>query len=229
MAKKKKKVTRKQLLKEPDEFLTLSSRLLQFSLTYKYHLLAVLGSIIMIVLTVSGVRYYAQQRANDALASLEMGRLKYQSLLIQGDARQAYLNVKDDFERILADYSGKMGAKLAQVYYADICYHGGEPDKAITLYQEALNDFEDRFYRNMIFNGLAYAYEEKKDLQKAVEYFEKINTETDPVYKSDALYNLGRLYAALGDTQKSEAAYQEMISADQESIYIDLVKEKAAQ
>ena len=229
MAKKTKKVTRKQLLKEPDEFLTISSRLLQFCLTYKYQLLAALGGIVVIVLAVSGIRYYAQQRANDALASLEMGRLKYQSLMAQGDARQAYLGVKEDFERILADYSGKMGAKLAQVYYAGICYHGGEPDKAIGLYQEALNDFEDSFYRNMIFNGLAYVYEEKKDLQKATEYFEKINAGTDPGYKSDALYNLGRLYAALGDNQKSKAAYQEMISANLESIYIDLAKERAGQ
>ncbi len=224
----KKKVTRKQLLKEPDEFLTLSSRLLQFSLTYKYHLLAALGGIIVVVLVVSGIGYYAQQRAGEALASLEKGRFKYQSLAAQGDARKAYLDVKGDFEQILADYPDKTGGKLARVYYADICYRGGEPDKAIALYQEALADFEDGFYRSMILNGLAYAYEAKNDLQKAAEYFESINAGTDPAFKSDALYNLGRLYAALGDAQKSKAAYQELISADEESIYIDLVKEKAA-
>ena len=229
MAKKKKKITRKQLLKEPDEFLTLSSRLFQFSLTYKYHLLAALGGIIVVVLAVSGFRYYAQQRAGDALADLEKGRLKYQSLMAQGDARQAYLEVKDDFEQIMSDYSDKLGGKLARVYYAGICYHGEEADKAVALYERALNDFEDSFYRSMIFNGLAYAYEAKQDIQKAAEYFERIKAGTDLTFKSDALYNLGRLYAALGDSQKSKAAYQEVISANRESIYIDLVKEKVAQ
>jgi len=229
MAIKKKKVTRKQLLKEPDEFLSLSSRLFQFALEHKYHLLAALGGILLVVLTVSGIRYYSQQRAGEAFSLLEKGRLKYQTLLAQGDARKAYLDVQNDFEQIIADYTDKMGGKLARVAYANICYRGGESDKAITLYEQALSDFDDPFYRNIILNGLGYAYEEKRDLQKAAEYFEKITAGSDPVFKGEARYNLGRLYATLGDIEKSRAAYQEVISESPDSIYINLVREKVGQ
>jgi ABC-type enterochelin transport system permease subunit len=66
----KKKVSRKQLLKEPDEFLTLSARLFQFVVKNKYQMLAALGGVILIVLTVSGWSYHSRQRANESLAQL---------------------------------------------------------------------------------------------------------------------------------------------------------------
>ena len=78
----------------------------------------------------------------------------------------------------------------------------------------------------MILNGLGYAYEEKQDLQKAAQYFEQITAGNDPAFQGEAFYNLGRLYAALGETEKSRAAYQEVISKEPDSIYIDLVREK---
>ena len=224
---KKKKVTRKQLLKEPDEFLTFSARLFQFTLEHKYHLFGALGGIILLVLIVTGIRYYSQQRSNEAFSLLEKGRVKYQTLLNECDPRKAIKHVEKQLEQILNKYSDKVGGKLARVTYANICYNGGNPDKAIALYQKALNDFDEPFYKDLILNDLGYAYEQKGAFKEAAEYFEKIVAGGNPVLKSDALYSLGRLYAALGNVEKSNTAYQKIISEQPDSIYIDLVKERA--
>ena len=68
---KKKKVTRKQLLKEPDEFLTFSTKLFNFVLKYKLQVLGALGGVILIVLAISGFSYYTHTQASAAEAQLQ--------------------------------------------------------------------------------------------------------------------------------------------------------------
>jgi hypothetical protein len=43
-----------------------------------------------------------------------------------------------------------------------------------------------------------------------------------------ALFNLGRLYEEMGESTKSQAAYNRLVSEFQDSVYYDLVNEKLA-
>ena len=46
----KKKITRKELLNEPDEFISCSSRLLSFTATHKIQILYFIGAMVVIVI-----------------------------------------------------------------------------------------------------------------------------------------------------------------------------------
>ncbi|KPJ78509.1 MAG: hypothetical protein AMJ54_03265 [Deltaproteobacteria bacterium SG8_13] len=229
MAKKAKKITRKELLNQPDEFLTLSSRLFQYALEHKYQLLCALGGLIVLVLMISGFRYSSMKKADEAFARLEEGRTKYETLLEEKGPQQAYEQVRADFRQLLEDYSGQTGGKFARVIFADICYRGRQPDEAIELYNAALGDFDDSFYRNTILNGLGYAYEEKQDLEKAVTYFQQVAASPDSVLKAQALFNVGRLYAALGEFEKSKQSFQRLTSEQPDSLYADLARDRSAE
>ena len=74
---------------------------------------------------------------------------------------------------------------------------------------------------------MGYAYEAKKEYDTALEYFEKISVGSDPVLKAEALFNMGRLYAALGKVEKSQQAYQKIVADSPQSFYADLAKERA--
>jgi tetratricopeptide (TPR) repeat protein len=224
----KKKVSRKQLLKEPDEFLTVSARLFQLVVKNKYQMLAALGGVILIVLTVSGWSYHSRQRANESLAQLQKSWNRYETLRNgKGkDSVLAYQEVRTEFEQLIADSGDKPGGKMARVIFADICYDAGEVDKAIALYKSALEDFTQPFYRDQILNGLGYAYEAKKEYETAIEYFGKISEGSDPVLKAEALFNMGRLYAELGDLEKSQQAYQKIVTDSPQSFYAALAKER---
>ena len=228
MAKKAKKITRKQLLNEPDEFLTQSGRLFQYALEHKYQLLGALGVLIALVLVISGIRYSSLKKADEAFARLEISRTKYEALLAEKGPQQAYEQVREDFQQILQRFSGQTGGKFARVIFADICYRGGQPDEAIDLYDAALKDFDDPFYRNTILNGLGYAYEEKKDLEKAVAYFQQVAASPDTVLKAEALFNAGRLYAALGEEEKSNQSFRQLSSEQPDSIYAEMARERTA-
>jgi TolA-binding protein len=46
--------------------------------------------------------------------------------------------------------------------------------------------------------------------------------------KDEALFNLGRLYAAMGENEKSTAAFKKIVSDYTDSIYIELARERVS-
>jgi tetratricopeptide (TPR) repeat protein len=228
MAKKKKKrVTRKELLKKPDEFITFTAKAFRFAETYKYQLTGLLTGLIILGLLAAGMRYFSNKAENAAFERLSRGRAKYQTLLKEMKPRKALAEVAGDFEKILANYSSKAGGKLARVIYANMCYQAGLLDKAIALYRESLKDFNSHpFMKNLILSGLGYAHEDKNDVASAMQYFDMVAAGSDSIMKGDALFHLGRLHAVRGDPDESMEIYKQLIADPQNSIYLELVKEK---
>ena len=222
----KKKVTRKQLLKEPDEFLSLSSRLFNLALEYKYHLAGALAAILLVVGAGTFMIYYADKTSKDAFALLHQYRSEYETALQDKGPEEAYQQVKDGFDKLLDKYGSKQAGKLGRLVYADISYRGGDPEKAIRLYRETIDQLADPYFKNQILIGLAYAYEAQNNLAEAVKYFEMVDGSINSFQNGEALYNLGRLYAATGQMEKSKAAYEKILSENADTIYLDLVKER---
>ena len=116
---------------------------------------------------------------------------------------------------------------MARVVFADICYQTEDFDAAISLYKEALEDFEeDTQLQHFIRNSLGYAYEAKKDYQNAAVYFNEIASAKDAVMSDVALFNLAILYNEEGNKEKSIEAYKKILSDHADSLYIEIVKEK---
>ena len=63
MAKKRKK-TRKELLREPDEFMTISGKLIGFAIDHKKQLTYALGIIVVLALIISGYRFFLIRAEN---------------------------------------------------------------------------------------------------------------------------------------------------------------------
>ena len=230
MAKKKKiKISRKQLLNEPDEFITLSSKLLKFIIDHKSQITIAVSVIFCLILAFSGWRYFLNKAEDKASISLERNITRYESVKMKEGANKAYLEVEKDFQLLLKKYSGKHGGKLARVIFANICYSAGKTDEAIALYKKSLKDFDDQpFIRNLILNSLGYAHEKKGDFTGAIQYFEMTALGLQPDLKNEAWYNLGRLYSRGGDMEKSLQAYNKIASGFKNSMYFDLVREKLA-
>ncbi len=227
MAKIKKKVTRKQLLKEPDEFITFTSKALRFAMDYNRQIIAGLIGFIILILVAVGIRYFLNKAEKEAFDQLSQSQTKYAAILKETGPEKALAQMAKDFEEILKKYSNTTGGKFARVIYANLCYKAGNLDKAIALYTESLKDFESNpFFKNLILNGLGYAHEAKKDFESATKYFDMIAAGSDPVMKGQALFNLGRLYAVKGDRNKSLDAYRHLLVNPNDAVYNEMVKEK---
>ena len=226
MAKKRKK-TRKELLKEPDEFLTISSKLINLAIEYKTYLTYALGIILVLAVMISGIRFFSIRAENKASALLDKSLTKYNSIKAEKQPDEVYGEVSADFQFILNKYKGKESAKLARLIYANICYNAGKYKQAIELYKTALTEFAKYpMIHHQILSDLGYAYEQEEDYSTAAGYFKKISSAPEPIMRDEALYHLGRLYDKLGENEKSREAYNKILTDHQDFIYFDLVKER---
>jgi tetratricopeptide (TPR) repeat protein len=227
MMAKKKRVTRKKLLKEPDEFITTTGRLIRWSQKYRKPLSYAAGSFFVLLVAMAGYRYFANQAENTAFQLLNQATVKYENRLNAVGPEKAYQETKEDFEYILNKYKSKNGGKLARAVYANINLDAGNMDQAILLYEQVLKDQgKDKSFRNFILSSLGYAYEKKNDLKTALTYFEKIVEGEDPMIKDVALFNQGRLYESLGNGSRSKDAYKRLVSEYSDSVYFEIAKEK---
>jgi len=223
----KKKIARKELLKESDEFLTFSRRLFRSIMENINHVAVGLGVFLCIILVIAGIRYFSEKSQVKAFGLMGQAVSKYESELRDNGQEKAYAAVKADFDLLLDEYAGKDAAKMARVVYAGICGDAGEPDRAIELYNAAIGDFsDDPSLKTLVLSGLAYAHEAKKDYKAATGCFEKIANDPDSVMRDEAFYNLGRLYNRMGDAEKSTNAYKKVVSDYPDSMYVELVREK---
>ncbi|MBU0545435.1 MAG: hypothetical protein KKH97_08865, partial [Proteobacteria bacterium] len=169
----KKKVTRKELLNAPDEFITFSGKLLKIMATYKVQLLYAVGLLILIGIIFSGISYFSYRSEGQAFAMLEKTMKNYEVSLKKNGSEKAFKEIKNDFIKIIDKYSGNSGGKIARIEFANISINSGDTAGAIDLYRKALEDFSDnQTVKNIILSNLGYAYEEKNDLKSAVKYFE---------------------------------------------------------
>ncbi len=229
MVKKRVSRSRKRDLAEPDEFITFWTKLLSFISEYRFQFSCALGAILAIGAVAAGIHYFSIKAEDNAFALLDQGISKYEAILKVNGPEKAYTEVEKDFQLILEKYSGREGGNIARIVFANICYNAGDYDSAIRLYNKSLQHFDNEpFYKFLIINNLAYSHEEKKDYQAAVQYFERIASEPDYSIKDEALFNLGGIYAALGENSKSVETFKKIMSDHNDSIYGEVVKEKVA-
>ena len=225
MAKKKK--TRKQLLKEPDEFITLTGKAISFVTEYQKQISYTLYALVAVALIFFGYRFFAQRAETKAFALLGQTQSKYETLIKTSSEPEVYSQVSDAFQSIIKKYGGNAGGKLARLIYANISYDARQYEKAIALYKQSLSDFkEDKFVYNMILSNLGHAYQRVGDEQNAAAYFEKAASATDSPVREEALFNLGLMYAKLGEAAKSQKTLQEILDNHPDSIYFDMVEEE---
>ena len=221
------KKTRKQLLKEPDEFITFTGKAIAFVSGYQKQISYTLITILALALIFFGYRFFAQRAESKAFYTLGQAQSRYETLKKASSATEAYSQVTEAFQSIIKKYGGNAGGKLARVIFANISYDAAQYEKAIVLYKQSLNDFkDDKLVYYLILSGLGYAYNQVEDEQNAATYFEKAASATDSQIKEEALFNLGLIYEKLGEADKSQQALQKILNNHPDSIYFNLVEEK---
>lgn len=224
----KKRVTRKQLLKEPDEFITFSNRMIRLGVEYKQHLMIAAGLFCAVVLIYVGMQYVSARSRAKAFNLLENAVARYDRELAQGGPVKALAAVEGEFELILEKYGTNAAGRLARLTFAQYHFAAGEAEQAIELYQVALADFEDDpLYRSLALSGLGYAYALRGDGPEAISHFEQVVSGTVAGLKGDALFNLGLLYARAGQSTKSKESFQRIKEEHPESFYAEMAGEKA--
>jgi tetratricopeptide (TPR) repeat protein len=223
----KKRITRKQLLKEPDEFITTTGKLIAWARENSRQLIGGGCVFFGVLILIAAYSYYQEKQSDAALELYNRVMAGYEAAGGVKDPAAALAAAKPDLERLTTEFGGQPAGKLGRIMYGHFSLAAQARDEAITIYTAALEDFgTDPSLANFIHNGLGAAYSQKGEFQAAIEHYEKVVQGASPVLKDTALFHLGRLYDALGQEEKSRQAYRQLNTDYPESMFAEMVKNK---
>jgi tetratricopeptide (TPR) repeat protein len=221
----KKKITRKELLKKDDEFISFSNRLSQYVLTHAKSIKYLGYSLVIIIVIILGIGLYYRQLNKKALTAYNSA---YKALVSESSPETTEENTQrsiEELDRLIKEYGWTKMATLAIPQLAYLKFGQGKFDEAISLYQTYLEkDKSGSIYRSMAHFGLAAAYEAKGQYQSAIGALKHIVDGENSFLKEEALFSLGRLYALSGQAEKSREAFKNFVDEFKGSPLLPLAK-----
>ena len=115
-----KRLTRKQLLKEPDEFITLTGRTIEWVKTHTKQVVTGVSIFITAVLLVVGYRCSEEQRARAASNLFSKALETYQQQVEEKDQAKVMEEIRPEFDKLVETYHSQAAGRLGQILYGHI-------------------------------------------------------------------------------------------------------------
>ncbi len=219
-----KKKIKKKRLKEADEFVTTSGKIILYiSSNWKVILLGGIGLLLILLVSI-GIAYN-----NKRIYARAFEELHKASVLLQSENREENNDVKEKvseiYEEIIKKYPKTRAAAYARLYLGHIYYEKGLYDKAIDVY----SDVENRWggiLREEAWDGLGYSYERLEKYKEAIDIYNEIVKGQGSMPKGEYYISLGRCYEEIKDKEGASRAYTEFIERYPDSKEVDMIKDK---
>lgn len=219
-----KKVSRKELLKKPDEFLTFSAKAIIFAKEHarplQYLGIALLG-LVVIFIGVNVYLNYINKKGQDAY------NMAFYAVLKNMDFENNQEGLKESeelFNQVIDKYGTSKVSRLALPELAYVKFLQKEYDEAIAKYQEFLDKASDDPYQSLTMMALAVCYEEKGDYDEAIRTLEEIRSGPDDFFKEQAMLSLARVYRLANKEEKSNEILREFVDKFSNSSYLPLAE-----
>ncbi len=206
------------MLKRPDEFLTLSTRTLNWVKDNYQKAIWVGSGIVFLLILYFG--YSAYQNRQE--------RLAHEKYFLSQELTDSDQKIKQ-MEGITKDYPRTRAAYTSWVTLGHLYYQKKDFPRAVSAYQTALS--KGKFppaVKTLILENLAYTLEQKGDLPQAAKTFSEIAQGKENLLKEDALLSQARVYQKMGKPQEVKASYQAFLKSFPKSVYAPMVKDRLA-
>ena len=215
----KQKITRKALLKSPDEFLTFTEKALDFirdRARYFHAAGIVLASIALVYLAVTTYLNYVNKKGQGAYYAAYSEVRQEKADLEKAEAL---------FRKVMEDHNLSRVGKLAAPQIGYMNYRANRHDDAVAFYETFRNQSSEKsLYRTLASLALAAVYEEKGELDSAVELLADLSSLPENAFMEQTLLGLGRLYRLAGQEGKAAEVYREFSSRFPASPFLAQVK-----
>lgn len=223
-----KKISKKKL-KEPDEFVSVAEKAFLF-ITHHIKSIAA-GGIVVFIILVSLFFYQRWEKRNEEEAYQKFSLAVDIYQMVSSPYREGSLsenkNVLEKFNEVITKFPRTSSGKFSFLYMGNIHLRLSEFEEATKSYQTFLQKAgKEKFYRIFAMEGLGYAYEGKKDYEKALQAYQKILEEGESFQLGNAYLNMGRCYEKLGKNKEALENYKAFLKVSQNSMMTNAVLRK---
>ena len=222
----KKKLSRKELLKNTDEFLTLSGKA---ALYLNEHMGQVrLVGIGLVVIAVAYISILGYMKHTNKMGQAAYN-VAYDTLVQSLQAEDAYEDsIKKSeglFEAVISDYSMSKAADLALAQVGHGKFTNKQYDDAIDYYQEFSSKASgNEAYETLTLLALAACHEAKGEMKKAAEILDGIMENSDNPFRENAMLNLERIYRLDNQPEKANEILKAFAKEYGNSPFFPMVK-----
>ena len=223
-----KKITKKKL-KEPDEFISFTGKT-YLLITHHFKLIVAAGIVVLMIL-LSIYFYQRWEKGNEEEAYQKFGLAVEIYQMISSPYKEGslseYKNVLEKFDEVITKFPKTSSGKLSFLYKGNIHLRLSEFEEAAKSYQTFLQKAgKEKLYRIFAMEGLGYAYEGKKDYEKALQAHQKIPEEGGSFQLANVYLNMGRCYEKLGKNKEALENYKAFLKVPQKSLMTNEVLRK---
>ena len=220
-----KKISRKELLKGTDEFLTFSGKAVNFMTTHQRELKYAGVVIAILVVAYLGITTYLRYVNKNGQNAYNTA---YQTLTkeMKPDANPDNLLKSEElFNKVTDDYGLSKVAQLALPQIAYLKFLDKKYDDAIGLYQKFLDKVAGNTEYELMTNlALAACFEAKGDLKTAMETLIPVIEIPDSSFSEPAMLSLARLYRLDNKPEKAREVLNKFVEQHGDSPLLPFAK-----
>jgi tetratricopeptide (TPR) repeat protein len=223
-----KKISRKKLLKEPDEFISTTGRVFQWLKTHRRSTarLAIIG--LVMISAGAGAFYYLRWQEGKALGIQHQAFQLFQDAYRQSmesstaEGKDEFKKALNKFQESLSVHDWGRSAQVSHLYMGHCHFALKEYDQAKAAYAKSL----EGPFRFIALNGIAYCFEAQGDYDRALEYFQKNSGESSSPYQVESLLGAARCFEALKQKPKALEIYQKALAQAPQSPMAEFIRWK---
>lgn len=219
--------SRKQELKQPDEFFSLVDRIQHWAVENTGVVTKLILGLVLTGVVVGGFFFFQGSQAEKA-SVLEFKALQFFQQQGQAFAEADTLSPEENykkavklFQEIIQEFPRTPSAVMARYYLGNAYLKLEEFDSAVKAYQSFLDvEKKNTILRGLVFQRLGYAHLSKNESREAIEAF-KAAIELDGILNKDQIYyELGHLFHMMGKNEEAIRNYQAVPEQFPDSLFL---------
>ena len=227
-----KKLTRKELLKEPDEFLTTTGTVIRYTREHPRRVAAGCALVVIGLLAAAGVYYYQKHREVRSHELFEQVCGEYETAVQspQQLTPQKLDKLFAEFDALSREYSSLPAGEMALLYSGHVLYKKQDFKGALERYaQMQSTNLVKSGLSSLVLYHIAMSQLALKEYDKAVMLFDQLSKDVNSPYRREAYGTVARIYELMGKNKEAVQAYRQYLKMFPEAPDAAFVKARIAE
>jgi predicted negative regulator of RcsB-dependent stress response len=208
-----KKIKRKDLLKEPDEFLTISTRVIRHA--KENPRMYISGAVVAVLVALAVLAWFAYQNHRNA-ASHEMFEKAYHSyeeIAQQESVSPEKLDkVFEQFDQVAKDYGSLPSGEMALLYSGHVLYKKQDYKGSLERYTRMQNTHLVKSGLGpLVMYHIAMTRMALKEYDQALALFDQLSNDNSSPYRREAAASVAKIYELMGKNKEAVQAYRQYL------------------